>query len=322
MRAGNAGIVASFAISIAAIVIGAFFTYVPEIGSAARAERNHLATLTLREAPFDERFEERAQIVNRLLSGNSLERLPAPLFTAEPRPAPKIIIIFDDIGLDRRTFEIITHLPGPLTLSFLPYADNVDELARIASDRGDDVMLHLPMEPVGDADPGPNALRSDMTGVEFVTALDWNLSRIEYFVGVNNHMGSALTADRAAMTTVLAHLQSEGLFFLDSVTTPHSVARAAGAAADAEVFSRDVFLDADPKDKNAIREQLALAERIARETGYVVAICHPRKETLDVVGPWLVSAPARGFELAPVSALLELNKPEPLVATAAPRLRG
>ena len=62
--------------------------------------------------------------------------------------------------------------------------------------------------------------------------------------------------------------------------------------------------------------------RIARETGYVVAIGHPRPETMEVLGPWLTTAPARGFDLVFASELREpKEKARPQTVAAAPSLR-
>jgi len=121
---------------------------------------------------------------------------------------------------------------------------------------------------------------------------------------------------------MLAILNHRGLFFLDSLTTGDSVVRTAGAMGGAQVFARDVFLDAEG-GKESVIKQLALVEEIAIKTGYAVAIAHPRKDTLEVIGPWLTSAPARGFELAPVTALVEMERARraaPVVAEA-PALR-
>lgn len=322
-RSGNAGIVASFAIALAGIALGAVSAYVSEKSAVARAGDARPAAIALRDAPAGERaWRERQKIVELVLSGDGLERLPAPpAFSAAP-PRPKIVIVFDDMGLDRRAFEQVSQLPGPLTLSFLPYANGVDALAELARGRGAEVMLHLPMEPEGGADPGPHALKADMTGVRFIKELEWNLGQISGVVGVNNHMGSKLTADEAAMKTVLAYLKQQDLFFLDSVTTGDTVARAAGGMVGAQVFSRDVFLDAETNDAKAIRARLVLVERIARETGYAVAICHPRKETIEALGPWLATAPYRGFDLVPASALVDIERAlvRPVMAQA-PTLR-
>ena len=326
-RAGNAGIVASFAIALAGVVLGAVSAYFSEYGAGARAARvEALAAASKDGAPFDQVRAERDKAIQRVLTDGALERLPVPsrAETAAPdAPRPKVIIILDDMGLDRRAAERIMNLPGPLTLSFLPYARDVDVLAGRARAAGNEIMLHLPMEPQGDNDPGPNALKLGMTGAEFIKNLDWNLSRFDGYDGVNNHMGSRLTTDRAAMKTVLAYLRHKGLFFIDSVTTGDTIVREAGADVGAQVFERDVFLDAETGSAEAVKAQLQLVERIALETGYAVAIGHPHETTINALGPWLTSAPARGFEIAPVSALVEIYGAErgESVLAAAPALR-
>jgi len=235
---------------------------------------------------------------------------------------PKIVVIIDDMGVDRRASEMAITLPGPITYSFLPYARNVGGLVEKARLAGGEIMLHLPMEPRGNADPGPRALKTGMTGGGFIKDLEWNLSRFDGYVGVNNHMGSKLTADIAAMKTLLGYLEHEKLFFLDSLTTDETAVRSAAREIGVSVYARDVFLDDAVGDRESIRRQLALAEHIARETGYVVAIGHPRHETLEVLGPWLTSAPARGLELVYASALPGLTAPpERTTLAAGPELR-
>ncbi len=319
-------------IALTGVLIGAISAYVSELGAVASAAKTSALNAPLRDDRlFDMAYHARAKIVRQVLesadwSAPNLERLAPPQKTLPTTPTgqkPKIIIIFDDMGIDKHAYENTVALPGPLTLSFLPYANDVDQLAAAARKAGRTVMLHLPMEPEGEADPGPVALTSTMTGVAFLDALMWNLERFDGYVAVNNHMGSKLTTDEAAMKTVLAYLKQEGVFFLDSVTTGDTKVRSAAARVGVDVFSRDVFLDAEAGDKPAIRKQLRLVERIARQTGYAVAICHPRKETLEVLGPWLTSAPERGFELASVTELVDIRRREKLraIATMAPALR-
>ena len=319
---GRAGMIATLAIGVCGLLVGAFAAYLGERGAAARASRPALQdALALREEALPEYVAQRTAFVDLVIAGADLERLELPRPSRLTQAAPKIILIIDDVGLDREALSRLLQMPGTKTLSFLPYIDDVNSLARRAREAGAEVMLHLPMEPKGAADPGPYALNASMTGVEFLSALEWNLDRIDGIVGVNNHMGSLLTEDRAAMVTILAKLEEAGLFFLDSVTTSNSVVRSAGVQAGATVFARDVFIDPIAGDRDVVREQLRLAERIARETGYVVAIAHPRDETLDILGPWLLSAPFRGFELAPVSILRELESAKDVLLVEAPDLR-
>jgi len=154
-RAGNAGIIASFAIAFAGILFGALSAYVSEHGAVAKAAKTEAMSVALREGVvFNQAQTARAKIIRRVLTSADLERLPAPEYVAKGAARPKIIIIFDDMGVDRRRSKLAMSLPGPLTYSFLPYARDVDKLANQARAAGDEIMLHLPMEPQGEADPG------------------------------------------------------------------------------------------------------------------------------------------------------------------------
>ncbi|WP_165793880.1 divergent polysaccharide deacetylase family protein [Hyphococcus luteus] len=328
-RAGNAGLIATVAIAFAGVAVGAISAYMGERG--ARATAKSTSETAQPAEPEDAFLAERDRIVAEILSEPAPERLTPPTGTlraygrayqTQSAIRPKIVIIIDDMGINRQASEKALELPGPLTFSFLPYGRDVAEIASAAHDAGGELMLHLPMEPEGVEDPGPHALTSFMTGAEFMRALDWNLGRFDGYVGVNNHMGSKLTADIAAMKTLLGYLDHKGVFFLDSVTTPDTAARRAARELGLDVYARDVFLDAEAGSEEAVRSQLALAERIARKTGYAVAIGHPRKETLAVLGPWLTSAPARGFDLVYASALKTIHEnAKPKALAAAPSLR-
>ena len=323
-RAGNAGLIATFAIALAGIGVGAISAYVSDYGAAASARNVEIARLSLREGEdFQSAYSRRAEVVELVLRGVPLQRLPAPVAATSTETAPTIYMIIDDMGVNEAASRAVFNLPGPITASFLPYARNVETLTAEAQRAGLDLMLHLPMEPIGEADPGPHALGSGMTGAEFLSELDWNLSRFDGYVGVNNHMGSQLTGDVAAMKTILGYLKNLDLFFLDSVTTGDTVVRPLAAGMNVRFHARDVFIDAETNSVDAVKRQLRLAEDIARQTGYVVAIGHPREETLQALGPWLATAPARGLRIAPISELDRQIYQTPIMsAEKAPTLRG
>ena len=216
-------------------------------------------------------------------------------------PLPTIAIVIDDLGTDVSATRRAIRLPSSVTLSFLPYPDATAMLAREGEARGHQILVHVPMEPEGKDDPGPNALQPELSRDEIVHRLSWDLSRIPGFSGVNNHMGSRFTADRAALLPVIEMLADRHVFFLDSRTTPQSVvvplAREFGVASAA----RDVFLD-DDETAPAVGAQLALAERIARSDGVAIAIGHPHAVTLAALETW--TAHLKGIVLVPVSTAI------------------
>ena len=74
---------------------------------------------------------------------------------ADLNSRPLVAVAIDDVGIDRPRSKRAWELPGPLTLSFLPYAKDLREQARTARARGHELMLHLPMSPPAAPIPGP-----------------------------------------------------------------------------------------------------------------------------------------------------------------------
>jgi polysaccharide deacetylase 2 family uncharacterized protein YibQ len=217
-----------------------------------------------------------------------------------PSQAPAIAIVIDDAGPDAIGTRRAIALPKAVSISFLPYPDAAPALARAALRAGHQILLHMPMEPDGRTDPGPNALLTTLDGAENVARLDWALSRVPGISGVNNHEGSRFTTDRAALIPIIEHLAGRNLFFLDSRT-----ARATQVVPLARAFGvmsagRDVFLD-DVLAADAINAQLRQAETLAKEQGTAIAIGHPHGVTMDVLAQWTAGAAARGVELITAS---------------------
>jgi len=216
---------------------------------------------------------------------------------------PAIAIVIDDLGVNRKGTEAVNDLAGPLTLAFLPYARNLTEQTRAARAAGHELIVHVPMEPVGDEWPGPDALLGSLEPAELVARLRNQLQSFGGYVGVNNHMGSLLTADSERMSLVMAELRRHGLLFLDSRTASQSVAAREARRLQVPYAERDVFLD-NELDLDAVLRQLALTERIARLKGQAVAIGHPHAVTIAALRRWLPTLEARGFALAPISAIV------------------
>ncbi|MBF0247866.1 MAG: divergent polysaccharide deacetylase family protein [Alphaproteobacteria bacterium] len=241
-----------------------------------------------------------------------VERTQDPAWLANALPAesgagdaPMVAVVIDDMGVDRaRSRRMWEDVPGPLTLSFMTYAEDLPEQSRAARESGHELFLHMSMEPGNGAiDPGPNVLMSSMPDGELRTLANWGMDRFDGFVGVNNHMGSRFTEDARAMRVVLEEIQKRGLMFLDSRTSSKTVgpkvARDLGLAA----LERNVFLD-NVNDPDEVLKQLDAAETLARKHGYAIAIGHPRDATIEVLKTWMVEARARGVHVVPISAVM------------------
>lgn len=232
--------------------------------------------------------------------------------------APILAIVVDDlgpaVGLTRRAIG----LPVPVTLAFLPYADDLDGLTAAAQRRGHEIFLHLPMEPIGTPNPGPNAILVSLGPDELERRLAWAFERVPRATGFNNHMGSRATSDPGTMLKVLQEARRHGLSFVDSRTSPLTVGYSLAGQLGIPHAARDVFLDNDPSAA-AILRRLAEAEHDARRRGHALAIGHPYPTTLGVLETWLPAAEARGLRIATASELIartSCRQPEALTVSA------
>ncbi len=249
----------------------------------------------------EEKPRPRVQLAAATATSEAWRRNAVPFRNLGGRPL--IAIVIDDVGLDRPRSRRAWELPGPLTMSFLPYAKDLREQARAARGRGHELMLHLPMEPNGRNDPGPGALLVSMNDAEVRQRTIAALDSFDGFAGVNNHMGSRFTAFRPGMETMLRQLKPRGLMFLDSRTSAQSVGDQLAQEMAVPSIVRHVFLD-DDESLGAVRRKLAEAEAVARRQGFAVAIGHPHEATLVALAEWLPTVQGKGFALAPATAVL------------------
>jgi polysaccharide deacetylase 2 family uncharacterized protein YibQ len=232
-----------------------------------------------------------------------VESAPLPdLSPASDRAAP-VAIVIDDLG---RSVEVIDTLRGfgaPLTYAVLPFETRTAAVAARLSELGEEVLCHLPMEAQRGENPGPGALVETMSEREIREATRLALDAVPNAVGVNNHMGSAFSADPGAMSAVLSVVRKRGLFFLDSRTSAASVGYALAREAGVPAAERRVFLDRDRAPaaiRNELRRLLALADRGEP----AIAIGHPYPETLAVLADDIPRARANGYRFVKVSELV------------------
>lgn len=223
---------------------------------------------------------------------------------ALPGDGAAVALVIDDLGRSLADVERIRALGVPVTYAVLPFESRTAEVAAALRSGRDEMLVHLPMEAAGGADPGPGALTVGMTTAELASSTRRALDAVEGAVGVNNHMGSMLSADRSAMGAILGVIAERGLYFLDSRTSPRSVGFATARALDLPAAERQVFLDPDPR-REAVRAEFRRLLALARERGAAVAIGHPHPDTLAVLEEEVPLARELGYRFVPVSYLLE-----------------
>lgn len=227
-------------------------------------------------------------------------RVPAQAYARPFRPngKPRVSLIVGGLGLNAVTTRAaIERLPPEVTLSFVPYADNLQGWIDQARAQGHEVMLEMPMEPTGypDNDPGPYTLLAD-GGADDVTAkMDWLLSRATGYFGVTNYLGDRFAGSDTGMNAFLSVLRQRGVAFLDD----GSFQRRPGAWARA---SADRVIDRT-QSPAAIVAALNGLEAQAKLRGSALGAGFSYPVTVEAAARWTAGLEQRGLQLAPASSM-------------------
>lgn len=215
----------------------------------------------------------------------------------------QLVVIIDDIGNNYELGNAIVELKGPLTLAFLPHTPHSKSLALKAHQHKKEIILHAPMQNSRSAPLGPGALTLNLSKKEFQKTLSQDINSIPYVQGVNNHMGSALTQNKQAMQWVMETLKDKQLYFIDSLTSPKSVAYQQALNYQLPALRRHIFLDNDTSTP-ALTKQWNKALKIAKKTGRAILIGHPYAQSHAFLAKQLPKLAEQNIELIPASQLL------------------
>ncbi len=185
-----------------------------------------------------------------------------------------LIFVFDDAGHNMTQLQPFLELPFPITVAVLPGLDYSAEAAQKARNSGKEVILHQPMQAKNrSVDPGPCAIKPDMTADEVYDLVRQNIASLGPVSGINNHEGSLITENENLLGAVMDVCRAEQLYFLDSRTTSSSVAKKVAAQRSLPIWERTVFLD-NTQNKKDIETAVKLGMELASKNGSAIMIGH------------------------------------------------
>jgi len=218
--------------------------------------------------------------------------------------APKIVIVLGGMGLNEKlTQRAISELPGEITFAFAPYGNNLQAQVDKARDQGHEVLLQLPLEPVGypATNPGPKTLLADADPAANQDSLYWHMSRFSGYAGVINYMGGRFLSVPTAIKPLLAELKRRGLNFMEDGSLPLSATDQAASGLNMPVRHGHGVIDQNPDAQSIIAALDALEEQ-AKNGEIVIGTGSGLEVTIDTLKDWARAAQDRGVEIVPATA--------------------
>ncbi len=220
----------------------------------------------------------------------------------------KLAIIIDDFGSSRNGVQEMMSTNAHLTFAIMPFCRYSEKDAEEAHEKGYEVIVHLPMEPNYGRKSwlGPKPILASMEISEVQRIVIDSFESIPHAVGANIHMGSKASGDKSIISAVLEVLKERDLYFVDSRTADHPVAKKIADKKGVICYDRDVFLDGQ-QSKGFVKQRLNEAGRIALKKGKAIAIGHVGieggKTTAEAIGEMIPEFRNQNIQLVFVSEL-------------------
>jgi hypothetical protein len=275
---------------------------VTEIGSNAAIAPS---AAPLAKAPIQGFFERTpaGDLPKISADGRTPAQVYARPFTAVPG-APRVSLIVGGLGLNQNhTLSAINELPPEVTLSFVPYANDLQTWINRARAAGHEVLLELPMEAYDypTVDTGPHTLLTSAKPEENVRRLSLLMGKASGYFGVTNYQGAKFATDARAAQPVLKALKDRGLVFLHDGAAARSVLPQAAQDIGLTLSVADRIVDAEPSADSIDRELLQL-EALAQQNGKAVGVGYAYPVTIETFRLWTQGLKAKGYVLAPASS--------------------
>lgn len=230
--------------------------------------------------------------------------VPLPEARLEIRFLPRLALIIDDWGYDWAMADRFLSLDLPFTAAVLPGREKSQAQAALLRQRGHEVILHLPMEPIDpEIELDEGCITTSLDEAEIRRRVEQALASVGEVAGVNNHMGSKASSDERVVRIVLEVIGEHGLYFVDSRTAPTSVIDRVAAEMGIPAAVNQVFLD-HYSDVDKVKAQIERLIRRAKRDGQAVGIGHVRPQTYYALAEMLPRFHEEGVVIVPASRIV------------------
>jgi polysaccharide deacetylase 2 family uncharacterized protein YibQ len=220
---------------------------------------------------------------------------------------PRLAIIINNLGLSSTyTAAALKMMPKNVTFSFSHIAPKLKNWIRQARQQGNEVLIDLPMEPIGfpENDPGRDTLLTSLSEVENLDRLERIMIKAGGFVGLLGTHGNKFLLNSESLLPVLKSIKDRGLLYVDNRSTSRSLGPELASSIQLPRAFNNSFIDKVPS-KKYIRNRLKELENIVKQKRFSVAIARPIPVSLELLSRWINGLKAKGIALAPISAIAD-----------------
>ena len=234
------------------------------------------------------------------------ERYSRPFWNPDNKPMVSLVI--SGLGHRKDMTQYAMTLPGNVTLSFSPYAHDVNTWMKQARRLGYELLLNLPLELLDypATDPGPYALMLTSTPEDVTEKMDWLLGRGEEYMGFLTPGSEVYTSRADSLPTTLELLKERGLLLTVGNNTDNAEFKEIRKAVGTKSLYIAVRFD-DIVDAGAMDQKLQSLTQAAKDNGHAIAIIRPYPAIMHALPAWIDFLSNNGVLIAPLSAMAQLH---------------
>jgi len=220
---------------------------------------------------------------------------------------PRIALIVTNLGLSATyTKAALKLLPEDITLSFSHVAPRLKSWIREARQKGHEVLMDIPMEPLGfpKNDPGRATLLTSSNEVENLNRLEHVMKKAGGYVGLLGTLGTKFMLHSETFLPILKTIKQRGLIYVDSRSTSRSLGPELASSIQLPKAFNNIFIDKEPSNQK-IQSKLDELEKIALKKRFAVGIAQPFPLTIEILSQWAEKLKAKQISLAPITAVVD-----------------
>ena len=220
---------------------------------------------------------------------------------------PRIALIVTNLGLSATyTKAALKLLPEDITLSFSHVAPRLKSWIREARQKGHEVLMDIPMEPLGfpKNDPGRATLLTSSNEVENLNRLEHVMKKAGGYVGLLGTLGTKFMLHSETFLPILKTIKQRGLIYVDSRSTSRSLGPELASSIQLPRAFNNIFIDKEPSNQK-IKGKLDELEKIALKKRFAVGIAQPFPLTIEILSQWAEKLKAKQISLAPITAVVD-----------------